>query len=65
MQRPMSIILLGLIIGGIMAIGLYIATYLGVTPLGSAINNFFTMVGVIIFIISLFFLLSYETFTKK
>ena len=65
MQRPMSIILLGLIIGGIMAIGLYIATYLGVTPLGSAINNFFTMVGVIIFIISLFFLLSYETLTKK
>jgi len=65
MQRPMSIILLGLIIGGIMAIGLYIATYLGVTPLGSAINNFFTMVGVIIFIISLFFLLSYETLKKK
>jgi hypothetical protein len=65
MQRPMSIILLGLIIGGIMAIGLYIATYLGVTPLGSAINNFFTMVGVIIFIISLFFFLSYETLTKK
>ena len=65
MQRPMSIILLGLIIGSIMAIGLYIATYLGVTPLGSAINNFFTMVGVIIFIISLFFFLSYETFTNK
>ncbi len=65
MQRPMSIILLGLIIGSIMAIGLYIATYLGVTPLGSAISNFFTMVGVIIFIISLFFFLSYETFTNK
>ena len=65
MQRPFSIILLGLIVGGIMAIGLYIASYLGITPLGSAINNFFTMVGVILFIISLFFLLSFETLQNK
>ena len=65
MQRPLSIIVFGLIVGGILAIGLYVATYLGITPLGSAINNFFTMVGVILFIISLFFLLSYETFQNK
>jgi len=65
MQRPLSVILLGLIIGSIMAISLYVATYLGITPLGSAINNFFMMVGVILFIISLFFLLSFETLQNK
>lgn len=55
------IILTGLIGGAVLSIGLYAATYFGIAPLGEAFNNFFTMVGIIIFLISGFFLLSLET----
>ena len=61
MKRPLTIILTGLIGSAVLAIGLYAATYFGVVPLGEAFNNFFIMVGIIIFLISGFFLLSLET----
>jgi len=64
MQKPLMIILLGLIGGIIIAIGFYLASYLGFTPFGKAFNNFFTMVGVILSLISGFFLISFETLRK-
>jgi hypothetical protein len=65
MQRPLKIIILGLLVGSIMAIGLYVANYLGITPMGRSFNNFFAMVGIIICIISGFFFLSMETLQSK
>jgi hypothetical protein len=64
MQKPLMIILTGLIGGALLAIGLYIANFLDFAPLGVPFNNFFIMVGVIVFLISGFFLLSMETLKK-
>jgi hypothetical protein len=64
MNKPLMIILAGVFIGLGLAVGLYIATMLGFTPAGEEFNNFFTMVGVIVFIISGFFLLSMNTLRK-
>jgi len=64
MQKPLLIIILGLIGGILLAVGFYLAIYVGFTPFGKAFNNFFTMVGIILFLISGFFLLSYETLQK-
>lgn len=65
MQRPLKIIILGLLVGIFMAIGFYIANYLEITPMGRAFNNFFAMVGVIIFLISGFFFISMKTLQSK
>jgi hypothetical protein len=65
MDKPLLIILAGLAIGALLGAGLYIATLLGFTPVGEDFNNFFTMVGVIIFFISGFFLISMKTLQTK
>jgi len=64
MKKPLMIILVGMISGSLLSVGLYIANFLEITPLGVSFNNFFIMVGVIIFLISGFFLLSMETLKK-
>lgn len=64
MNKPLMIISAGLLIGGGLAIGLYTATMMDFTPLGEDFNNFFTMVGVIVFFISGFFLTSMKTLRK-
>jgi hypothetical protein len=64
MQKTILIILSGLIGGILLAAGLMLATYVGFTPIGKAFNDFFAMVGIIIFFISGFFLLSMRTLKK-
>lgn len=64
MNKPLMIILAGLLIGSFLAIGLYITTMMGFTPVGEDFNNFFTMVGIIVFLISGFFLISMKTLQK-
>lgn len=56
MQKPMMIVLSGMIVG------LILARYVGFAPLGDSFNNFFAMVGIIIFFISGFFFISMKTF---
>lgn len=62
MQKPMMIVLSGMIVGLILAFGLILARYVGFAPLGDSFNNFFAMVGIIIFFISGFFFISMKTF---
>ena len=64
MKKPLMIILTGMISGSFLAVGLYLANFLEITPLGVSFNNFFIMVGVIVFLLGGFFLLSMETLKK-
>jgi hypothetical protein len=57
----MKIIIGGLLTGFILFIGFSIMNYRGYIPLGEAFNRFFSMVGLILFFISGFFLISYRT----
>lgn len=58
------IIVTGMIVGLILGVGLYIAQYVGFVPFGKYFNEFFGMVGIIIFLISGFFFMSMRAFQK-
>lgn len=64
MQKPILILLTGLIGGILLTAGLMLATYWEFTPLGKPFNDFFAMMGIIVFLISGFFLISMRTLKK-
>ena len=61
MERATRIVVLGMIAGLVLFIGFEIMSFIELVPLGIAFNNFFTMVGVILFFIAGFFYLSMKT----
>lgn len=61
MKRPEIIILTGLVIGLLLFICLNVFVFFEIAPFGMAFNNFFAMVGLIVFFISGFFYISYKT----
>jgi hypothetical protein len=61
MDRVTRVVVLGMIAGIALFIGFEILSLIEVEPLGIAFNNFFTMVGVILFFIAGFFYLSMKT----
>jgi hypothetical protein len=61
MDRPTRIVFSGVIAGLILFIGFSLMTFANITPFGSAFNNFFIMLGIILSFISGFFLLSLKT----
>jgi len=65
MNRSMKIIIGGLLTGFMLFVGLNLMTYLAYVPFKEAFNNFFSMVGLIIFFISGFFLISYRTLRSE
>ena len=65
MNRSMKIIIGGLMTGVILFSGFTIMNYMEYLPFGEALNNFFTMVGLILFFISGFFLISYQTLQSE
>ena len=61
MDRATKIVIIGMIAGLALFIGFEILSFIELAPLGIAFNNFFTMVGVILFFIAGFFYLSMNT----
>ena len=61
MDRPTRLVLLGMILGLLLFIWFELFSIFNIEPLGRAFNNFFTMVGVILFFIAGFFYLSMRT----
>ena len=61
MDRQIRFVLFWMMIGLILFVGFELLDIVGVSPLGNSFNNFFTMVGVIIFFIAGFFYLSIKT----
>lgn len=61
MDRATKIVIIGMIAGLALFIGFEILSFIELAPLGIAFNNFFTMVGVILFFIAGFFYLSMKT----
>jgi len=61
MDRPAKLILLGMMVGLLLFIGFYTLNFIEYMPLGIAFNNFFIMLGVILFFITGFFYASLKT----
>lgn len=61
MDKPTRVVLMGMFIGLFLFIGFEVLTFAGIAPLGIPFNNFFTMIGVILFFIAGFFYLSLKT----
>jgi hypothetical protein len=61
MDRPAILILLGMMVGLLLFIGFYTLNFIEYMPLGIAFNNFFIMLGVILFFITGFFYASLKT----
>ena len=64
MNKPEKIVLAGMIIGLVFFSVFRILNYLDITPIAKALNEFFSVFGLIVFFISGFFYISMETLRK-
>ena len=64
-DKSTMIVLSSMIVGLVLFGGFELLTIFNISPLGIAFNNFFTMVGVIIFFIAGFFYLSLKTVQQQ
>jgi hypothetical protein len=64
MKRAYLIILAGIFSGLGLFIGFNLFTFFEVLPFGESFNNFFSMIGLILFFISGFFYISAKTMKK-
>jgi hypothetical protein len=65
LDKPTKIVAMGMIVGLILFIGFYTMSVIHYAPLGNAFNNFFTMVGIILFFIAGFFYASLKTVNRQ
>jgi len=59
------VVTIGMVAGLLIFIGFELCTLLSITPLGTPFNNFFSVVGIILFFVAGFFYLSLKTIPKK
>ena len=64
-DRPTKIVVIGMMAGIIMFVGFELMTVFSIAPLGIPFNNFFSVIGVILFFIAGFFFLSLTTIPKN
>jgi len=60
-ERQLRVVMIWMIIGLILFVGFNLLDIVGISPLGTSFNDFFTMIGIIIFFIAGFFYLSKRT----
>ncbi len=60
-DRQLRFVMLGMITGLILFVGFRLLEIVGMSPLGTSFNDFFTMIGIIVFFIAGFFYLSIKT----
>ena len=60
-ERQLRFVMIWMIIGLILFVGFSLLDFVGMSPLGTAFNDFFTMIGIILFFIAGFFYLSKRT----
>ena len=65
MDRPTKVVTMGMFTGLLLFIGFELLTIFKITPLGISLNNFFSVVGILIFFITGFFYLSLKTIPKE